>query len=420
MPFPDATGWAPVQMPDAAPPQAVLDLLGGSFDPSRWSWDAYTSRLTDRTTGGSYDYSDLLASQNGANLVTDLSAYNASGGQQGATQLAPGATPYFGFGDSAQGYNAGLMPGSGIFASTDPNEISDYRSHANDVVGRGVAQVGALVGGAAALANSPWGQGGSASSGAAGNAATTYPLASGGQIGVSGLTPAYAGATTAAGLPTGAGFAAGPLTGGIGGAAAAGGAANALSSVPKWLAYGIPAVNALAGSYAAGRAADAQEAGLDRALAENARQFDTTRADFEPWMAAGRDALGQLADPKNFFSASPDYEFRRGEGMRGIENSFAARGMGQSGNALRALTEFNSNLASGEYGDWWNRQANRAGLGANATSTVGALGSAASGRAGNYLAEQGASRASGVLGKYAAVSGAGDDMFRNYLYRRRA
>lgn len=55
------------------------------------------------------------------------------------------------------------------------------------------------------------------------------------------------------------------------------------------------------------------------------------------------------------FYASPDYEFRRSEGLRDSKNYLNnTYGLG-SGNALKALTEFNSNLAAGEFGDYVNR-----------------------------------------------------------------
>jgi hypothetical protein len=101
----------------------------------------------------------------------------------------------------------------------------------------------------------------------------------------------------------------------------------------------------------------------------------------------------------NAFFASPDYQFRRDEGNRGIEGSFAARGMGQSGNALRALTEFNSNLASGEFGNYFNRLAGIAGIGQTATNQTAAYGADAASQAGRNSLYAGNARASGIQGQ---------------------
>ena len=56
------------------------------------------------------------------------------------------------------------------------------------------------------------------------------------------------------------------------------------------------------------------------------------------------------------FLQSPDYKFRQKEGLNLVEGSAAAQGGLYSGNTLRDITEFGSNLAAGEYGNWFNRQ----------------------------------------------------------------
>lgn len=96
------------------------------------------------------------------------------------------------------------------------------------------------------------------------------------------------------------------------------------------------------------------------------------------------------------FFASPDYNFRRSEGNRGIEQSFAARGGGQSGNALRALAEFSSNLASGEFGNHFNRLTTLAGLGSAATSDTASFGARHAENAGRNALIAGDARASSI------------------------
>lgn len=146
---------------------------------------------------------------------------------------------------------------------------------------------------------------------------------------------------------------------------------------------------------------------------EQRRQYNQTREDMQPWLESGRSALGVLdrtaAGDMSGFMASPDYSFKRSEGQRDIGSSFAARGGAASGNALRALNEFNSNLASGEFGNWWNRTASRAGVGQSTAGTLGSLGQSTAnsisdiatgaGRGiGQSLQSAGNARASGILG----------------------
>lgn len=61
-------------------------------------------------------------------------------------------------------------------------------------------------------------------------------------------------------------------------------------------------------------------------------------------------------DYSQFFE-SPDYKFRQKEGLDAVQNSAAAHGGLYSGNALRDITDYASNLAAGEYGNYFNRQA---------------------------------------------------------------
>jgi hypothetical protein len=126
----------------------------------------------------------------------------------------------------------------------------------------------------------------------------------------------------------------------------------------------------------------------------------------------GSGSQNSLAAPDySAFFQSPDYNFRRTEGQRDIGNSFAARGGAFSGNALRALTEFNSNLAAGEFGNYFNRQAALAGIGQTATNTSANAGMQTAANVGNALMNSGNARASGVAGQYnalgAGLSGAG-------------
>lgn len=114
------------------------------------------------------------------------------------------------------------------------------------------------------------------------------------------------------------------------------------------------------------------------------KQFEQTRQDQMPWLEAGRDALGSLSnmigqnnqfddkwggriesayqngqltgglDPNNF-QTDPSYQFRKQEGMDGLQSSAAASGSLLSGAALKSLNQYNSNLASQEYGNAWQR-----------------------------------------------------------------
>lgn len=111
---------------------------------------------------------------------------------------------------------------------------------------------------------------------------------------------------------------------------------------------------------------------------------------------------GQPGNMSRFFT-SPDYQFRLSEGQKNIGNSFAARGGAASGNALRALSTFNQNLASSEYGNYVNRLLRMMGYGETATQGAVSAGDSYATRAGQASVAQGDARASGVAG----MTGAG-------------
>jgi hypothetical protein len=121
-------------------------------------------------------------------------------------------------------------------------------------------------------------------------------------------------------------------------------------------------------------------------------------------------------DYSNFF-ASPDYNFRRSEGLRGIENTAAARGGALSGNALRGISDFSSNLAGGEFGNYFNRQASLAGIGQAATTTGAGIGANYAANSSNALMAGGDARASGILGKGASWNNAANGI-QQYLMLR--
>lgn len=390
MPFPDVTGWGGPQSQQfaaAQPPAYIQDAINaGGFDLSKYRWNPDTMSLEG--ADGSYYFGNITDPANGTDVVTNLSEYNQTGTPQ--LHFGEGEQPFFGFGD-----------GQETFISADPNAIDEWQHDRGTRTRQGIAAVGGLVGGAA-LGNyftQP------STTAGAGNATVSQSLSNTGQV---------AGSIGQGGQDMTA-----VLAGGGGGGAAAGLGARVGNFLNNWGPELAGGVNALLGYRAADQAADAETAGLQAGIDEQRRQYDTTRQDLMPWMQAGQGALNNLQNPAASFVASPGYAWARSEGQRDIGNSFAARGGAASGNALKALSEFNTGLAQQDFGNWWNQQAGLAGVGQNATTNVANFGQNAAGNVGNYLANQGASRASGVLGKYGSIAGGANDALTNYLYRRR-
>lgn len=126
----------------------------------------------------------------------------------------------------------------------------------------------------------------------------------------------------------------------------------------------------MGGSFLGSSGAKKQKAQMQAAL-EYQKQIDKrnydyqkgiderTYGDFAPYRTFGRNSLAGLErflankDPSNYID--PGYAFRLKGGSDAITGNAAANGLLQSGDTLRALTEYGQNMGSQEYGNAFNR-----------------------------------------------------------------
>jgi hypothetical protein len=192
-----------------------------------------------------------------------------------------------------------------------------------------------------------------------------------------------------------------------------GGTTGALIGAGALGAAGSIAGSAI-GAGAASDAAAGQSQAAHEANALQEKMYNQTRADQEPWRQAGIKALGGMQDAdymRDFgagdFTKDPGYDFRLSQGMKGVENSAAARGGLLSGRTAKALNEYGQNFASNEYNNAYNRfnadrdrRFNRlstlAGTGQTATQNVNAAGMNSAASMGSNM--MGAANAQGAAG----------------------
>lgn len=193
------------------------------------------------------------------------------------------------------------------------------------------------------------------------------------------------------------------------------GALNRLASIYGLPTYQAPAQAAGPIPFEGGNAADygGGIAGLVRLM--RARQAQGTQSGVPLPPGSTPTVQSQSAPDYSSFFASPDYQFRRNEGMRDLGSSFAARGGAFSGNALRALTDYNSNLAAGEYGNYFNRMAALAGVGQAATNQASSAAGQAGANISNLLSQQGQARASGIMGSANSLGNTLNSGLQNWL-----
>ena len=127
-------------------------------------------------------------------------------------------------------------------------------------------------------------------------------------------------------------------------------------------------ISAYLQSRSSDKAAKAQKEAAQASQDTQWRMYNQNREDQMPWLTQGKNSLERLGGmmgkngalmkqyqafkPMDMttFNADPSYNFRRSEGLRGIENSMAGRSGFGGGNILKALARYNSDLASTEYG----------------------------------------------------------------------
>lgn len=146
------------------------------------------------------------------------------------------------------------------------------------------------------------------------------------------------------------------------------------------------AVAAVAGGAATVYSANKAAGASSKALTAQMAQQDKIRADVEPFLTSGKNALMRITDPASVnanFMASPDYNFRLKSGLDAVTQNKAVNGLLKSGGALKAVTKYAGDTASGEFGNWWNRQSGlvnegltaenaAAGVANNNTNAIGA------------------------------------------------
>ena len=131
-----------------------------------------------------------------------------------------------------------------------------------------------------------------------------------------------------------------------------------------WVALGAQVGSSLLGSGASRDAAEAQQ----RALREAQNRYDSALSEAntyqKPYYAAGTNALDALMqrlpdlsqgyDPSRLTS-EPGYQFGLNEGQKALNGSLAARGLTDSGEALRAAARYGTDYATTKLNDAFAR-----------------------------------------------------------------
>lgn len=162
----------------------------------------------------------------------------------------------------------------------------------------------------------------------------------------------------------------------------------------------------IVGSYVSYRqskkAQDAQERAAREGLSEEQRQWNMTRAEMAPYRATGKKYLGKLdqfMEGDYDITQTPGYQFRLEEGMKSLQRSQAGRTLG--GRAVKEITRYGQEYATGERGAEFNRLATLAGYGPQAAG----ISAAAAPNVAPYYGAIGQAGVMGAQGTNQAIQG---------------
>jgi hypothetical protein len=131
------------------------------------------------------------------------------------------------------------------------------------------------------------------------------------------------------------------------------------------------ALSAGASIFGAQEGAQAQESAADKANATQENMFNVEQQNLQPYNAQGVAAnnalsaeLPSLTAPINMnettLQQTPGYQFNLTQGLKAVQNSAAARGLGISGAALKGAANYATGLADSTYQNQFNNaQTNR-------------------------------------------------------------
>jgi hypothetical protein len=179
--------------------------------------------------------------------------------------------------------------------------------------------------------------------------------------------------------------------------------------------------------------ASKQAAAAEKAAKIQMEMFKQTREDLLPYNQSGQGALNMLMGDIGYYTApvkmtrnelvnTPGYQWNLQQGLKSVQNSAAARGLGNSGAALKGAASYATGLADSTYRNQFDMEtANRtnaynrllgiATLGQNAAAQTGAQSTQAAANIGGSLIGQGNAQAAGYLG----AAGALNNGVQNYL-----
>lgn len=170
------------------------------------------------------------------------------------------------------------------------------------------------------------------------------------------------------------------------------------------------------GANAAQQAAAAQLAGTKEGIKLTKQMFGTVKGELQPYVNTGKFGMtgvknllgGGNMDPaliQKTLEGLPGYQFALKQGLQAAQSGFAAKGLGQSGAAIKGAADYATGLASETYGKLFDQFLSTAQLGEGAAAALGGVSSNFNSSINNLITGGAQATASGIVGTTNAITG---------------
>lgn len=169
---------------------------------------------------------------------------------------------------------------------------------------------------------------------------------------------------------------------------------------------------------AAKQAAQAQTQSAQLATNTEQNMFNQVSGYEQPFISGGQGAYstlnqllgtggGDSTSIQNTLNNLPGYQFTLNQGLKSVQNSAAARGLGDSGAALKGAANYATGLANSNYGGYVTGLQNSANTGASAANSLAGFGTTTAGQIGaNQIGAGNAQAGASIAGGNAAANAA--------------
>lgn len=168
-------------------------------------------------------------------------------------------------------------------------------------------------------------------------------------------------------------------------------------------------------SNAASKAAKQQANAANAATAEQQQMFDTSQKNLAPFISQGNDAAAKVSQLEglnggdsstimNALASLPGYQFANTQGLKSVQNSATARGLGISGAAQKGAADYSTGLANQYYNNLLTGVQNTETTGANAAAGLATNATQTGANIAGTIQNAGNAGAAGTMGSANAIS----------------